>query len=81
MMARWTLEAGQTFTLDDNDDAGRQDPGLLPHPEILEAVQPGHRLLIDDGRLQLLIVESADDDKSIVTAKWSAAPRFPTGRA
>jgi pyruvate kinase len=30
----------------------------LPHPEILEAVQPGHRLLIDDGRLQLLAVES-----------------------
>ena len=25
----------------------------LPHPEILPALEPGHRLLIDDGKLQL----------------------------
>jgi pyruvate kinase len=39
---------------------------ILPHPEILEAVQPGHRLLIDDGRLQLLAVES---DTTSITCK------------
>jgi pyruvate kinase len=53
-----TLEAGQTFTLDDRDEPGDANRVYLPHPEILEAVQPGHRLLIDDGRLQLLAVES-----------------------
>jgi pyruvate kinase len=59
------LEAGQTFTLDDNDTPGDKTRVYLPHPEILESVQPGHRLLIDDGRLSLIAEKS--DGKSIVT--------------
>ncbi|AJY46343.1 pyruvate kinase [Martelella endophytica] len=47
------LEIGQTFTLDDRDEPGNEKRVFLPHPEILQAVQPGHRLLIDDGKLQL----------------------------
>lgn len=47
------LAAGQTFTLDNRDEPGDETRVYLPHTEILEAVQPGHRLLIDDGRLQL----------------------------
>ncbi|MCK5749249.1 MAG: pyruvate kinase, partial [Oricola sp.] len=59
------LKPGQTFTLDDRNEPGDATRVYLPHPEILESVQPGHRLLIDDGRLQL-VAESADG-KSIVT--------------
>lgn len=58
------LEAGQMFTLDNNPAEGDNTRVHLPHPEILEAVQPGHRLLIDDGRL-MLIAEKCDG-KSIV---------------
>jgi pyruvate kinase len=58
-----TLEIGQTFTLDDRDEPGDERRVYLPHPEILEAVQPGHRLLIDDGRLQL--AATASDGNSI----------------
>lgn len=58
------LEKGQTFTLDDNPAEGDTSRVYLPHPEILEAVQPGHRLLIDDGRLAL--VAESSDGKSIV---------------
>ncbi len=47
------LEIGQTFTLDNNEAPGDKNRVYLPHPEILEAVKPGHRLLIDDGKLQL----------------------------
>ncbi|TCT42827.1 pyruvate kinase [Martelella mediterranea] len=47
------LEIGQTFTLDDNEEPGNEKRVYLPHPEILQSVQPGHRLLIDDGKLQL----------------------------
>src|SRR5690606_11970951 len=36
----------------------------LPHPEILQSVQPGHRLLIDDGKLHLRAVET--DGRRIV---------------
>jgi pyruvate kinase len=59
------LTPGQTFTLDNNDAPGDNMRVYLPHPEILEAVKPGHRLLIDDGKLHLEAVEC--NGTSIVT--------------
>jgi pyruvate kinase len=59
-----TLSIGQEFTLDDNPAPGDATRVHLPHPEILQAVQPGHRLLIDDGRLQLAALKT--DGRSIV---------------
>lgn len=59
------LKPGQTFTLDNNEAPGDNTRVFLPHPEILEAVQPGHRLLIDDGKLALRAEKC--DGKSIVT--------------
>ena len=32
----------------------------LPHPEIFEAVEPGHTLLLDDGKFRLRVVEASD---------------------
>lgn len=58
------LKPGQTFTLDNKDIPGDNTRVFLPHPEILEAVKAGHRLLIDDGKLHLR-ADSADG-KSIV---------------
>ncbi len=58
------LKVGQTFTLDNNDAPGDDKRVYLPHPEILEAVKPGHRLLIDDGKLALRAEQC--DGKSIV---------------
>ncbi|GCA47836.1 pyruvate kinase [Sinorhizobium sp. KGO-5] len=59
------LKTGQTFTLDNRDVPGDSRRVYLPHPEILEAVKPGHRLLIDDGKLHLRAEKT--DGKSIVT--------------
>ncbi|MCQ2002784.1 pyruvate kinase [Rhizobium sp. NRK18] len=47
------LKIGQTFTLDNKDVPGDENRVFLPHPEILESVKPGQRLLIDDGKLHL----------------------------
>jgi len=58
------LKVGETFTLDSDETPGDEARVFLPHPEILEAVRPGHRLLIDDGRLQLRAEKC--DGKSIV---------------
>jgi pyruvate kinase len=58
-----SLKPGQTFTLDDQDVPGDETRVFLPHPEILQSVEPGHRLLIDDGRLTLIAEET--DGKSI----------------
>ncbi|MGN6144090.1 MAG: pyruvate kinase [Mesorhizobium sp.] len=61
---REALKVGQTFTLDDNPEPGDSTRVFLPHPEILASVEPGHRLLIDDGKLALKAVET--DGKRIV---------------
>ncbi|MGF6175386.1 pyruvate kinase [Ensifer sp. 4252] len=60
------LKVGQTFTLDRNLAAGDATRVFLPHPEILEAVKPGHRLLIDDGKLTLR-AEKCDGDSIVAT--------------
>ncbi len=60
-----TLTAGQTFTLDDQKDVlGDETRVYLPHPEILQSVKVGDRLLIDDGKLALKAEKV--DGKSIV---------------
>ena len=59
-----TLEVGQVFTLDDDETPGDAKRVHLPHPEILKSVEPGDRLLIDDGRLQLKAEKT--DGKKIV---------------
>jgi pyruvate kinase len=53
------LIAGQTFTLDGDPTPGDATRVCLPHPEILAALRPGHKLLIDDGRLRLHVVDAA----------------------
>lgn len=58
------LAPGQIFTLDNRDEPGDETRVFLPHPEILEAVKAGDRLLIDDGKLALKAEKA--DGKSIV---------------
>ena len=52
------LVAGQKFTLDsDKNDTGNSERVYLPHPEIIESVSVGDRLLLDDGKLALKAVK------------------------
>ncbi|MBO6757920.1 MAG: pyruvate kinase [Roseibium sp.] len=55
------LENGATFTLDSDPAAGDISRVHLPHPEILKALEPSHRLLLDDGKVQLKVVEASPD--------------------
>ena len=50
------LEAGQTFRLDLDDTPGTNERVMLPHPEIIEASEVGHELLIDDGKMKLEVI-------------------------
>lgn len=50
------LEVGQTLVLDSNLAPGNAKRVYLPHPEIFAALEPGHRLLLDDGKVQLRVV-------------------------
>ncbi|WP_321501466.1 pyruvate kinase [Breoghania sp.] len=51
------LEKGATFVLDSKDEPGDATRVLLPHPEILSELEPGHRLLLDDGKIELVVTE------------------------
>jgi pyruvate kinase len=50
------LEAGASFRLDlDRGQPGDSTRIALPHPEIFAALEPGARLLLDDGRIELRV--------------------------
>ncbi len=52
------LVEGQTFVLDSDPAPGDATRVYLPHPEILKALAPGHKMLIDDGKVALHIIEA-----------------------
>ncbi|MBA3836202.1 MAG: pyruvate kinase, partial [Zymomonas sp.] len=54
------LETGATFLLDRDATPGDADRVELPHREIFEAIRPGARLLLDDGKLVLRVVDNDD---------------------
>src|SRR5579883_753205 len=53
------LRKGEAFTLDSDPTPGDQSRVCLPHPEILDSLAPGHRLLIDDGKVLLKVTSVA----------------------
>jgi pyruvate kinase len=53
------LEAGQPFRLQLEPTPGDAKGVTLPHPEIFAALKPGAELLLDDGKLKL-VVERCD---------------------
>jgi pyruvate kinase len=53
-----TLAKGDTFVLDADTAEGDVTRVHLPHPEILAAVEPGHHLLLDDGKVRLVATET-----------------------
>ncbi|SDH89887.1 pyruvate kinase [Pseudomonas panipatensis] len=55
------LSKGQSFTLDLNDAPGDERRVMLPHPEIIQALEPGMGLLLDDGRIRLQVLNNHGD--------------------
>jgi pyruvate kinase len=49
------LKRGDSFALDSDRTPGTQTRVFLPHPEILSSLEPGHRVLIDDGKVLLRV--------------------------
>lgn len=56
------------FTLDRNPKPGDANRVCLPHPELFGILEKGQRLLIDDGKLRLRVIE-AGDDRIVCTAE------------
>jgi pyruvate kinase len=53
------LTKGDQFVLDSDSAVGDAARVYLPHPEILAGLQPGHTLLLDDGKLRLRAEETS----------------------
>jgi pyruvate kinase len=53
------LSEGTTFRFDTSDSTGSADRVFLPHPQIFEAVEPGHTLLLDDGKIRMTVLEKS----------------------
>ena len=51
------LQKGQTFILDSDGQPGTSERVQLPHPEILAELEPGHTVLLNDGRVRLRVRE------------------------
>jgi pyruvate kinase len=60
-----TVAVGDAFVLDSDPAAGDAGRVHLPHPEIFAAIEPGHTLLIDDGKVRLTVTGA--DRQCIVT--------------
>ena len=58
------LEKGSKVVLDQEDAPGTAKRMELPHPELFAAIGPGDRLLIDDGKVRLKVIEA--EEKRIV---------------
>jgi pyruvate kinase len=54
------LETGARFRLDSAPALGDATRVHLPHREVLAVLQPGDRLLLDDGRVALRVVEAGE---------------------
>jgi pyruvate kinase len=52
------LKRGDVFVFDSDPTPGDASRVHLPHPEILQALQPGHNVLVDDGKVRLHITEA-----------------------
>ncbi|MDQ3246615.1 MAG: pyruvate kinase [Pseudomonadota bacterium] len=55
------LERGERFLLDRRRIAGDSTRAQLPHPELFGAVGEGDRLLIDDGKVRLKVLEASEN--------------------
>jgi pyruvate kinase len=54
------LPNGATFTFDTDKTPGNISRVYLPHPEIFESIEPGHTLLLDDGKVRLTATEVSE---------------------
>ncbi|MFT4027208.1 MAG: pyruvate kinase [Novosphingobium sp.] len=58
---RAVIRHGGHFTLDRNPEPGDETRVQLPHPELFGILHKGQRLLIDDGKLRLKVIQASDD--------------------
>ncbi len=52
------VKEGETFCFDRTETAGSSERVFLPHSQIFDAVEGGHYLLLDDGKIRMQVLEN-----------------------
>ncbi len=58
MGGKAAVNVGETFLFDRTEQPGSSERVFLPHPQIFDAVEPGHELLLDDGKIRMRVTEN-----------------------
>src|SRR5690606_38075372 len=56
------IRHGAGFTLDRNPAPGDDTRVELPHPELFDVLKKGQRLLINDGKIRLRVIDAGKDE-------------------
>ena len=67
-----TLQAGTTVLLSAGTDPSSASRIFTPYAELIRSAQPGDRLLVDDGRMELRVVELRSDGLATVVVHGGA---------
>jgi pyruvate kinase len=54
------IAEGANYRFDLTESTGGAERVFLPHPQIFQAVVPGHTLLLDDGKIRMTVSEKSD---------------------
>lgn len=57
---RVQVPAKSIFRFDRAEVLGDAERVYLPHTQIFDAIQPGHNLVLDDGKLRMRVIEKSD---------------------
>ncbi len=59
------VEPGHVITFDSNPEKGNEKRVCLPHPEIIEALNVGDNLLIDDGKVRVKVIAKGEGSVTV----------------
>lgn len=51
------LKQGKKFTFDQNQQSGNKSRVFLPHKEVFKKIKRGNKILVDDGKLTLIVTK------------------------
>lgn len=55
------IDIGQKFTFDKNKAPGTSERVFLPHDDVIAALKVGEKILLDDGRVRMIVREKKSD--------------------
>ncbi len=63
---KYKLVIGQTFTFDNDETPGDSTRVQLPHPDVIQSLKSGDRILLNDGKIEMQVID-AHPNKIVAT--------------